>query len=69
MSSVAPARGNTLRGRNILEITDFSPGELAALISLARYLKAVPRTEVRTLLRGRTLMLLFEKPSLRTRVS
>ena len=69
MSSVAPAQSNTLRGRNILEVTDFSPGELAALISLARYLKAVPRTEVRTLLRGRTLMLLFEKPSLRTRVS
>ena len=69
MSSVAPAHSNTLRGRNILEITDFSPGELAALIGLARYLKAVPKTEVRTLLRGRTLMLLFEKPSLRTRVS
>jgi len=69
MASVAPARGNTLRGRNILEITDFSAGELASLIGLARYLKAVPKTEVRTLLRGRTLMLLFEKPSLRTRVS
>jgi ornithine carbamoyltransferase len=69
MASVAPAQSNTLRGRNILEITDFSPGELAALISLDRYLKAVPKTEVRTLLRGRTLMLLFEKPSLRTRVS
>jgi ornithine carbamoyltransferase len=69
MSAVAPARNNTLRGRNVLEVTDFSPGELAALISLSRYLKAVPRTEIRTLLRGRTLALLFEKPSLRTRVS
>jgi len=69
MPTAAPARGNTLRGRNILEVTDFSHGELAALIALARYLKSVPQTEVRTLLRGRTLMLLFEKPSLRTRVS
>lgn len=69
MSSVAPALSNTVRGRNILEITDFSPGELAALIGLARYLKSGPKIEVRTLLRGRTLMLLFEKPSLRTRVS
>lgn len=69
MASVAPAASNTLRGRNILEITDFSPGELAALVALARYLKAVPKNEVRSLVRGRTLMLLFEKPSLRTRVS
>jgi ornithine carbamoyltransferase len=69
MSSVAPARSNTLRGRNILEVTDFSPAELAAVIGLARYVKSVPKTEVRSLLRGRTLMLLFEKPSLRTRVS
>lgn len=69
MASIVPARGNTLRGRNILEVTDFSPSELAAVIALARYLKSVPRTEVSKLLRGRALMLLFEKPSLRTRVS
>jgi ornithine carbamoyltransferase len=69
MSATAPARANTLRGRNVLEVTDFSASELAALIALARHLKAVSRTEVRSLLRGRTLALLFEKPSLRTRVS
>jgi ornithine carbamoyltransferase len=69
MASVMPARGNTLRGRSILEVTDFTPSELAAVLGLARYLKSVPQQEVRTLLRGRTLMLLFEKPSLRTRVS
>jgi ornithine carbamoyltransferase len=36
---------------------------------MAAYLKSLPRTQARTLLRTRTLALLFEKPSLRTRVS
>ncbi|HEY5341253.1 MAG TPA: hypothetical protein VIK27_09525, partial [Candidatus Aquilonibacter sp.] len=69
MSATAPARANTLRGRNVLEITDLSAAELRALLDMAQYLKGIPRTEARTLLRGRTLALLFEKPSLRTRVS
>ncbi len=69
MSAVAPVRANTLRGRNVLEITDLSAAELRMLLDMAQYLKGIPRTEARTLLRGRTLALLFEKPSLRTRVS
>jgi ornithine carbamoyltransferase len=69
MIAIAPARGNQLRGRHLLEVTDLSPAQLAALLGLARYVKAVPGSEVRSLLRGRTLALLFEKPSLRTRVS
>jgi ornithine carbamoyltransferase len=52
-----------------LEITDLSASELRMLLDMAQYLKGIPRTEARTLLRGRTLALLFEKPSLRTRVS
>lgn len=66
---IAPAPTNTLRGRSILEITDLSAGELSALLEAAAYLKSLPRAQARTLLRAQTLALLFEKPSLRTRVS
>lgn len=66
---IAPAPTNTLRGRSILEITDLSAGELSSLLEAAAYLKSLPRAQARTLLRAQTLSLLFEKPSLRTRVS
>jgi ornithine carbamoyltransferase len=68
MYAVAPAP-YVLQGRNLLEITDLSPAELAGILRLARHLKAAPASAERTLLRDRTLALLFEKPSLRTRVS
>jgi ornithine carbamoyltransferase len=68
--SLAPApAASTLFGRNLLEITDFTTEELSRLLSLARYLKVQGRGEQRTLLRDRTMAMLFEKPSLRTRVS
>jgi ornithine carbamoyltransferase len=65
MTMPAAAR---LRGRNLLSILDLSPDELTSLIGLAQYLKASGR-EQQTFLRGKTLAMLFEKPSLRTRVS
>jgi ornithine carbamoyltransferase len=68
MYAVAPAPC-ALQGRNLLEITDLSPAELAGILRLARHLKAAPASAERTLLRDRTLALLFEKPSLRTRIS
>jgi ornithine carbamoyltransferase len=52
-----------------LEVTDLSPSELAGILRLAHYLKAAPPSQERTLLRDKTLALLFEKPSLRTRIS
>ncbi|HZP26200.1 MAG TPA: ornithine carbamoyltransferase [Dehalococcoidia bacterium] len=58
-------RKNTLFGRHLTSISDLSPEELAQLLDLALQLKG-ERTQ---LLAGRTLALLFEKPSLRTRVS
>lgn len=68
--SLAPPRaGSSLFGRHFLEVTDFTAVELKRLLSLARYLKVQGRGEQRTLLRDRSLMMLFEKPSLRTRVS
>ena len=68
MYAVAPAP-NALRGRNLLEIPDLTAAELAGILRLARYLKAAPPMQERALLRGQTLALLFEKPSLRTRIS
>ncbi len=62
-------RASTLRWRNFLEVTDFTAGELERLLELSGYLKVQGRGEQRTLLRDRTLAMLFEKPSLRTRVS
>jgi ornithine carbamoyltransferase len=51
--------------RHLLSSADLTPEEIALLLDLAASLKARPRR----LLEGRQLALLFEKPSLRTRVS
>ena len=67
--SPAPATPPALRGRHFLEVDDLAPGELSALVGLAAVLKQGPVREQAGLLRGRTVALLFEKPSLRTRVS
>ncbi len=59
-----------LRGRDLLRIADWSPDELKTLLDLAAELKTLQhaRSEHR-LLPGRTLGMIFEKPSTRTRVS
>ena len=69
MTAVALAPVNPLLGRHVLELADVTPRELASLLEMAAYLKSLPRSQTRTLLRAHTLALLFEKPSLRTRVS
>ena len=55
-----------MRGRDLISISDLSPEELGRVLSTALSLKrdGYPRA-----LEGQTLALLFEKPSLRTRVS
>jgi ornithine carbamoyltransferase len=58
-----------LQGRHLLEVDDLSTAQLSGLLHLARFLKARPPREQGNLLKGRTVALLFEKPSLRTRVS
>ncbi len=50
-------------------MSEFSPSELASVLHLAAFLKHRPPGDRLALLRGRTVALLFEKPSLRTRVS
>jgi len=57
-----------LKGRSILRLTDLSAAEIAALLALARALKA-DYAAFRGVLAQRALVMLFEKPSLRTRVS
>jgi ornithine carbamoyltransferase len=67
MYLLAPAP--TLYGRHFLAVEDISGDELAALLRLAAYLKGRRTAEQSSLLPGKTLAMLFEKPSLRTRVS
>ena len=59
-----------LTGRHLLRIADWTPGELELVLDLADELKQLQRRrEPHRLLEGRTLGLLFDKPSTRTRVS
>ncbi len=55
-----------MRGRDLLSITDLSPDELAMLL---RNALAMKRDGTPPVLAGKTVAMLFEKPSLRTRVS
>ena len=57
-----------LKGRSFLKLLDFSPGEIADLLSLSATLKANKRADVRGMaLAGRNVALIFEKASTRTR--
>jgi ornithine carbamoyltransferase len=56
--------------RDLLRIADLSTPEIEAILDLARRLKADLRARrPHALLAGRTLAMIFEKPSLRTRVT
>ena len=57
-----------MRCKDFLTIRDFSSDELLHLLALARDIKAHPARFSESLA-GKTLALIFEKPSLRTRVS
>ena len=52
--------------RHLLSVADLSPADIEALLRRAAELKDTPAPQV---LAGRTVALVFEKPSLRTRVS
>jgi ornithine carbamoyltransferase len=55
-----------VRGRDLLSISELTPSEFARFLDTAMALKDAGR---RPILSGKTLALVFEKPSLRTRVS
>ncbi len=59
-----------LRGRDFLRVNDWEPGELTEVLDLADRLKSERREgTAHRLLEGRTLGMIFQKPSTRTRVS
>jgi ornithine carbamoyltransferase len=53
---------------NFISIKDFSPEEIRYLLELASEMKSHPSAHTGAL-KGKTLAMIFEKPSLRTRVS
>jgi ornithine carbamoyltransferase len=60
----------SLKGRHFLRVNDWSPEELTQVLDLADELKTQQRERTpRPLLEGRTLGMIFQKPSTRTRVS
>jgi ornithine carbamoyltransferase len=60
----------SLKGRDFLRVNDWAPDELVLALDLAARLKARQRERVpHRLLEGRTLGMIFQKPSTRTRVS
>ena len=62
--------GEQLKGRDFLRVADWSGEELLDCLDLADRLKeANARREEHRLLAGRTLGMIFQKPSTRTRVS
>ncbi len=61
---------NNLRGRHCLSLQDFTAEEIGAMLELAGELKAKQKAgEPHRLLEGKTLGMIFQKPSTRTRVS
>jgi ornithine carbamoyltransferase len=62
---------STLRGRDLLSVADLSRDEVLRLFDHAAALKREPRPSLggAAPLAGRTLAMLFQKPSLRTRVT
>lgn len=54
--------------RHLLSVEDMSAEEIAGVLALARAMKASP-IEFEDHLRGRSVLLLFAKPSMRTRLS
>ncbi len=70
--SVVPDSTVTLRGRDFLSVADFSAAEVERVFGTADALKSefrATRRHAAPALTGRTLAMLFQKPSLRTRVT
>ncbi|WP_315073820.1 ornithine carbamoyltransferase [uncultured Clostridium sp.] len=59
-----------LRGRSFLKLLDFTPEEIRYLLDLSKELKTLKRTGIlHDKLKGKNIVLLFEKTSTRTRCS
>lgn len=62
-----PAPGGFL-GRDFISVHDFNPQEIKEILALAALMKAHPG-EFRSALAGKQIVMFFEKPSLRTRIT
>ena len=61
---------NALKGRDLLSLHDFTPGEINYILDYAAELKQKQKGKVdHQLLKGKTLAMIFQKSSTRTRVS
>lgn len=67
-STPSPTLARGLLGRDVLDLADLSAAEIRAVLARAAAIKADPRAWSAALA-GKAAVLLFEKPSLRTRVS
>ena len=65
---VSPYLQRGVTGRDLISIQDFLPEELACALDLASVMKARP-SDYRGRLAGKQIVLFFEKPSLRTRLT
>jgi ornithine carbamoyltransferase len=66
----SPPPPSPLSGRDCLTLAEFSPGEIALILDEAIRIKSLRNSRIPyTPLRGRTLAMVFQKPSNRTRVS
>ena len=61
-------RPSTLAHRHLISLHDLTPQDIDFLLKLAQGVKATP-ARYHNALEGRTLAMIFEKPSLRTRVT
>ena len=65
-----PPKPSPLSGRDCLTLAEFSPDEVALILDEAVKIKAMQKSRIPYRpLRGRTLAMVFQKPSNRTRVS
>src|SRR5512141_471037 len=67
-AKAATRKAVTGLGSDFLTIKDFSPEQIRHLLDLAREIKAKP-AKFSESLKGKALAMIFEKPSLRTRVT
>lgn len=59
-----------LRRRDLLSLHNFTPGEIELILDTADYLRdRLKNNEAHEYLKGKTLAMIFQKPSTRTRVS
>ncbi len=66
--SAPPVRPPALAHRHLISLHDLAPAEIDFLMKMALHLKADPMRYMHAL-EGKALAMLFEKPSLRTRVT